>query len=521
MSEGNTPFHYSSRHTTLEGDHRAPTQYGYSLYCLLVGICVLLAICAYWFLGEYAYLDDYHFVVDGNISLLQHWLSIGRPGTYWYLWTVKHVLGGNLNIGRMMSAVIIGLSAIAAYRALCVRGHRPTVALAMALALPASFALQLSIIWVNTGSSSVAALLAVLAYRVRLKGPRQALIAMVIFTASALIYQPTACIFFALYLLDWLLLPPRGAGVRDLAPFVPPVAGLGVVFCVAKVTQAIADTDPKWSGRDTLLHDVPAKLAFLKNSVLPVASSPAVPAIPYPLPALLVILCVLIVYATRQRHTDGAMSMKKVLIGIWVVLLALGFLLGAELPIIAVQEGWASARTLIPWSVLSVGLYGVVLDIMAGRYLPRKAIATIITLAAIVVGVYNAQTARKHLVELQIEELDYLTKQVQQGIEIGHTHFGMVLSPAGPVAERYGTYEYGWISSSADWPPLGMLLFVESRLGLPRGSLTLIKSAREPFACSCFIIDMRPFWARQFDAHSLEARRKAEQEAWLKKTGKL
>ncbi|MBY4949080.1 hypothetical protein K6V92_20985 [Cupriavidus respiraculi] len=473
---------------------------------------ILLAVCAYWFRGEYAYFDDYFFVVDGNIPGPANWMSIGRPGTFLYLKSVTQVLDGNLLAARVLAGLLVAACSLLVYTAMKSRGHSDAVAAAMALSLPAATAVQISIVWINTGSTMPAMILAVLSYWLGTTGWRRFATGTILMGVAALVYQPSACIIFVLYLMDWLLLPRSRPKLSDMLPFVSGGFGLGLSFAVAKASAAFLSPDLKWAGRGALVHDFGQKFATLWDGIWPVVFNPVFPhgigLGRWPFYGAVLLCGSLAVLRVAQGTT------RTVYAYIWSLIVALAYLAAAGVSVLVVQENWPSYRTVVPWSVLAITALGIAVHLFLPRTLSPTVRVVCVCACISAVGALNASTIGRYLVRPEIAAINDFTRQVESGVAAGKKEFGLVLAPSGPFAWQFRTYELGWISASALWPTAGMLVMAEQRLGLPRKSLKFTYVKAEPSTCeSCHVIDMRPYWHQLYGRYTVPHLQALERES--------
>ena len=475
---------------------------------ILFGATGLLLIASLYLLsGEYAYCDDNNFVVQGYLPSLHFWLAIGRPGTWAYFTFINEGLQSNLFIARLMGLFFAGFATVSAYFALSRRGHRPVVSIAFALSILACLPILLAIVWINTASSLIAVILAIAAYAIGVTSKPRFALSVLFASLSCLVYQPAACIFFSLYFLDWVFLRRERASVRDLVPFI--VGGLGLIatFVTTKVSIALfTEVDKGWSSRGALLHDIAPKWEAITNGILPFSLNPL---FPYIANLGWISACIFaavaiagVIYVWRKAPSGL----------LWTSAVAIGYLIAAELPVLIVQETWPSYRTFIPWCTLAITFFALAVAALVRRF---ETIAPALAAAVVIaIGLANVLTVRHYLIDTEVAQTNEFTRQVSSGVKAGYKNFGIVLAPAGPYDERFGTYEFGWISASYDWTPGGMLNMAEARLGLQHNSLHIAFASRKEEACSdCYIVDMRPIWQAFFDKYTLERRRAVERKA--------
>lgn len=481
------------------------------LAILGVGICLLAVACLYLFQGEYAYADDYMFIVQGRIPSLPNWLAIGRPGTWAYLNMVNEVLHSNLVVARLIGLALAVAAALTAYLALARRGHRPAISIAFALAIPASLPAQLAIVWVNTASSLVAALLAIAAYASGVGDRQRFAVGVLLMSLSCLVYQPAACVFFTLYFLDWVFLRQDRAQTRDLLPLISGGIGLVISFAIAKASFTIfPDVNKGWGGRGELLHDIAPKLDAVSNAIFPYVLNPLFPYIPslgwFTACLFAAALCGIIFVWRKANRGLG-----------WTCFIAAGYLIAAELPILIVQESWPSFRTFLPWCVLAITVLALAVATVALRH--EHLAGAIAAACVLIVGGLNALTIREYVVDSEVAQINEFLRQVEVGVKAGYRDFGIVLTPPSSFDERFRTYELGWLSASASWNTNGMLDAAADRLGLDRNSLRVSFISHQPEKCDCHVVDMRPFWQGLFNKHTLE-RRGLEREELERKQAK-
>jgi hypothetical protein len=462
----------------------------FPIIVLGAALCLLLVPYSYWFGGSYALVDDFSFIVRGPLPRLAQWLTIGRPGTYFYMEFVANALNGDLPFARLMALLLLAATSLTVYFSMRYRGHVATIAIGAALAIAANYAVHLSIIWINTGSSLLSLIVATLAYATGYSSRRRIGVAITLFVLSALFYQPTACIFFVFHLLDWLLLRRERMKWSDLWPFAIGAVGLAIVFLFIKVAIIFTSVDSSWTNRGQLLHDLPGKLAFLRDRIFPFAASPVI------LPSWFTVfptyagLIALITLTGRRDFKSAGMAAIPLVIAI-----PFFYILAAELPILIVNDGWSSARTLVPWITLSTSLWAWIVHALLSQRLSERALVVISAAIMVTIGWSNGESTKRYLVDPAITEMNYLTAEAVRGIAAGHRDFAMIKPPPGPFDSRFGQYEFGWLSSSYSWTPRGMLIMAQRRLGLPEGSLKMVKSSREDISdCTCYVVDMRLLW---------------------------
>ncbi|WP_313624071.1 hypothetical protein [Achromobacter sp.] len=461
----------------------------FPIMILVTALFLLLVPYAYWFSGSYALVDDYSFMVRGLPDMVQ-WLSIGRPGTYLYMDFVNKVLRSNLEFARIMALLLLAITSLTIYASMRHRGQVAALAVAAALAIPASYSVHLSIVWINTGSSLVSLILATLAYGVGYDSRRRIVAAVVLFTLSGLFYQPTACIFFVFHLLDWLLVRRERMKWSDLWPFAIGGVGLAIIFISIKITVMSAMTPPTWSGRGALLYDVWAKVEFLTERLLPFAASPVIPPTMASVVLSYIGLASMIILAGMRDFAGRGLVGFLLTVGVTAA-----YLIAAELPILIVNDSWASARTIVPWVMLSTFLLAWVLYALLSRRVGEGALVVIVAMSMVGIGWWNGKATKRYLITPAIAEMNYFTAEVVKGVSRGFTDFAVVMPPPGPFIPKFIQYEFAQFSSSANWTPPGMLIMSQRRLALPAGSLKLVTTSRDDVDdCACYVIDMRPLW---------------------------
>jgi hypothetical protein len=235
---------------------------------------------------------------------------------------------------------------------------------------------------------------------------------------------------------------------------------------------------------------LPGKLAFLRDRIFPFAASPVI------LPSWFTVfptyagLIALITLTGRRDFKSAGMAAIPLVIAI-----PFFYILAAELPILIVNDGWSSARTLVPWITLSTSLWAWIVHALLSQRLSERALVVISAAIMVTIGWSNGESTKRYLVDPAITEMNYLTAEAVRGIAAGHRDFAMIMPPPGPFDSRFGQYEFGWLSSSYSWTPRGMLIMAQRRLGLPEGSLKMVKSSREDISdCTCYVVDMRLLW---------------------------
>jgi hypothetical protein len=114
----------------------------FPIIVLGAALCLLLVPYSYWFGGSYALVDDFSFIVRGPLPRLAQWLTIGRPGTYFYMEFVANALNGDLPFARLMALLLLAATSLTVYFSMRYRGHVATIAIGAALAIAANYAVD-------------------------------------------------------------------------------------------------------------------------------------------------------------------------------------------------------------------------------------------------------------------------------------------------------------------------------------------------------------------------------------------
>jgi len=232
-------------------------------------------------LGDYYFLDDYLFLWAKGLKPLEDWLSIGRPLTYLYLLFIQKSLLWTPAGARWVSLALLFLVVLGLRWVLDKPGTDPVAVHALALLPLTLYQTAVSVVWVNTGSTALALLLATVAYHFMTQGRTgPTLLGLALLTLAFLTYQPAACLYFALLLLGVLLEGRAGPTRREVLLFLGGAASVVTAFLFTRVPPLLG-YHSGWAGRSKLLENPVAKLQWLYSEVLPVASVPYFPPPPY------------------------------------------------------------------------------------------------------------------------------------------------------------------------------------------------------------------------------------------------
>lgn len=461
---------------------------------LLLLACALpvLAALGVASLGDYYFLDDYLFLWAKGLKPLEDWLSIGRPLTYLYLLFIQKSLPWTPAGARWVSLALLLLVVVGLRRVLDKPGTDPVAVHALALLPLTLYQTAVSVVWVNTGSTALALLLATAAYHFMTQGRTgPTLLGLALLTLAFLTYQPAACLFFALLLLGVLLEGRAGPTRREVLLFLGGAASVVTAFLFTRVPPLLG-YHSGWAGRSKLLENPGAKLQWLYSEVLPVASVPYFPPPPY-VSALVggLILFALVAGLIKGRAHGGEVLARSPLVFLLWALACLG---ATYLPNLVVEENFASARSMVALAYGLMGMAALGLNALVERAGLRTSSRFVLVLAPLVVlGLLNVQQVFRQIVQVQKREVECVKADLVEGLARGQERFVLVTPLVQPVTRSYHTYEFGWMSSSVPWGSTGLLRFSAALLGRNPDELSLT-IASEPTRAEGHPIDMRPCW---------------------------
>jgi len=464
-------------------------------------VAFILVIYSPVYLTYYAFSDDwtqYYATRTHTIRNILEWDGMsGRP-IYGLLQSLSAIIAqtlGGFSIVRFCGISVLCAFCCFLYNFLrCRRIFKNDLAcLFFPLFIALLPAIQVYAAWEVCSSFFLAILLAGISYAILIgkdgmSSLGRGVIATLLLCAGFMIYQPAAMSFLFFVFLDNCVRDKQLQTKKQLI-ICSITMSVGVLwaFFAAKIAPTFIAHNT--SSRAQLVTDPFKKLAWfisesLRNAIY--NYSLHIHQLWYGLVSIVIILISLYIIYKKEN-------------GCWKILITLVLAVGSYLPNLAVQESWASYRSLLPLSFIVgalfiIGLYSLIdsLKLKISGYIAGLTIISIISVNNIISG----------FVIPQVLSLQVLSNEINQRVSKNYTGkimFNLTGIRWDSFAETQLYDEFGVPSLTVPWALNGMALEIKQRSGLNYNLADdPIVSANNKCADNCIVIDIGKLTAKKY-----------------------